>query len=83
MNLRNAEDKFDLQTLLTSTIHKQDRRSQDKDLCEVREFDGVGAEKFASTPLTMQTVNQKQQMTCYVVSVECMEHGANSAIYSR
>jgi 6-pyruvoyltetrahydropterin/6-carboxytetrahydropterin synthase len=56
---------------------------QDKDLCEVREFDGVGAEKFAEHAFNFANdlIREKTNNRCYCVSVECSEHGANSAIY--
>ena len=57
---------------------------QDKDLAEVRLFDGVGAEKFAEHAFNFadELIREKTDNRCYVVSVECAEHGANSAIYS-
>ena len=57
---------------------------QDKDLAEVRLFDGVGAEKFAEHAFGFadELIREKTDNRCYVVSVECAEHGANSAIYS-
>jgi 6-pyruvoyltetrahydropterin/6-carboxytetrahydropterin synthase len=56
---------------------------QQKDLCEVREFDGVGAEKFAQHAFEFadRLIREKTNDRCYCVRVECAEHGANSAIY--
>ena len=58
---------------------------QDKDLCEVREFNGVGAEKFAEHAFNFadDLIKNKTNGRCWVHSVECAEHGANSAIYER
>jgi 6-pyruvoyltetrahydropterin/6-carboxytetrahydropterin synthase len=51
----------------------------------VREFEGVGAEKFAEHAFNFadKLVRDKTNDRCFVVSVECAEHGANSAIYTR
>lgn len=58
---------------------------QYKDLCEVREFDGVGAEKFAQHAFEFadKLIREKTNNRCYCVKVECAEHGANSAIYEK
>jgi 6-pyruvoyltetrahydropterin/6-carboxytetrahydropterin synthase len=55
------------------------------DLAEIRIFDGVGTEKFAEHAFNFadQLIREKTNNRCYVVSVECAEHGANSAIYTR
>jgi 6-pyruvoyltetrahydropterin/6-carboxytetrahydropterin synthase len=55
------------------------------DLAEIRIFDGVGTEKFAEHAFNFadQLIRDKTNNRCYVVSVECAEHGANSAIYTR
>ena len=79
------EDKFDHKTCVDiNDPHKQDFYDlQDKDLCEVREFDGVGAEKFAEHAFNFANdlIRDKTNNRCYCVRVECSEHGANSAIY--
>jgi len=48
-------------------------------------FDGVGAEMFAKHAFDFadQLIREKTNGRCFVESVECMEHGANSAIYKR
>jgi 6-pyruvoyltetrahydropterin/6-carboxytetrahydropterin synthase len=48
-------------------------------------FDGVGAEMFAKHAFDFadQLIKEKTNGRCFVESVECMEHGANSAIYAR
>ena len=55
------------------------------DLAEIRIFDGVGAEKFAEHAFNFadELIRKETNNRCYVVSVECAEHGANSAIYTR
>jgi 6-pyruvoyltetrahydropterin/6-carboxytetrahydropterin synthase len=55
------------------------------DLAELRMFDGVGAEKFAEHAFNFadKLIREKTNDRCFVVSVECAEHGANSAIYER
>lgn len=52
-------------------------------LCELTVFDGVGVEKFAEHAYKFadQLVRDMTDGRCYVVSVECAEHGANSATY--
>ena len=55
------------------------------DLAEIRIFDGVGAEKFAEHAFNFadDLIRKQTDNRCYVVSVECAEHGANSAIFSK
>ena len=56
---------------------------EEKGLAEIRLFEGVGAEKFAEHAFNFadQLIREKTMDRCYVVKVECAEHGANSAIY--
>ena len=57
----------------------------EKDLAEVIILEGVGVEKFAYHAYNYAN-NLVKRMTdgrCWVESVECAEHGANSAIYQR
>ena len=56
---------------------------EEKGLAEIRLFEGVGAEKFAEHAFNFadQLIREKTDNRCYVVQVECAEHGANSAIY--
>jgi hypothetical protein len=79
-------------TLITNlhwikTIHilAKFRELEALDLAEIRVFDGVGAEKFAEHAFNFadKLIREKTNNRCYVVSVECAEHGANSAIYTR
>ena len=55
------------------------------DLAEIRIFDGVGAEMFAKHAFEFadKLIREKTDDRCFVDSVECMEHGANSAIYRK
>ena len=55
------------------------------DLAEIRIFDGVGAEMFAKHAFDFadKLIREKTDGRCFVDSVECMEHGANSAIYRK
>ena len=53
-------------------------------LAEIREFDGVGAEKFAEHAWRFadKLVREMTDDRCWCESAECSEHGANSAIYT-
>jgi|TARA_B110000305_G_scaffold241028_1_gene313509 6-pyruvoyltetrahydropterin/6-carboxytetrahydropterin synthase len=53
-------------------------------LCEVVVMDGVGAEKFAEHAWRFadKLVREMSVDRCWCESVECSEHGANSAIYT-
>lgn len=53
-------------------------------LCEITLLDGVGAEKFAyhAWKFADNLIREATDGRCWCVSVECSEHGANSAIYS-
>ena len=81
------EDHFDHKLALDKNDpHLEKFRELEKlDLAEIRIFDGVGAEKFAEHAFNFadELIRQKTNNRCFVVSVECMEHGANSAIYSK
>ena len=54
-------------------------------LCELSIFNGVGVEKFAEHAywFAQSLIEKDTEGRCWVESVECAEHGANSAIYSR
>ena len=58
---------------------------QKKKLCEIRVLEGVGAEKFAyhAWKVADNMIREFTDNRCWCESVECMEHGANSAIYQR
>jgi 6-pyruvoyltetrahydropterin/6-carboxytetrahydropterin synthase len=53
------------------------------DLAEIVVMDGVGAEKFAEHAFNFadKLIREQSNNRCWVHSVECAEHGANSAIY--
>tara|TARA_E500000318_G_C3554308_1_gene210368 strand:+ start:1150 stop:1599 length:450 start_codon:yes stop_codon:yes gene_type:complete len=79
------EDSFDHKLCLDVHDPHVDkfRELQDLDLAEIRFFDGVGAEKFAEHAFNFadKLIREQTDNRCYVVKVECAEHGANSAIY--
>ena len=81
------EDKFDHKLALDVNDPQLERLKELEkyDLAEVRMFDGVGAEMFAKHAFDYadSIVRADTNNRCYVVEVECMEHGANSAIYKR
>ena len=81
------EDHFDHKTALDmKDPHLEKFRELEKlDLMSIVLFDGVGAEKFAEHAFRFadNLITVKTDGRCWVESVECAEHGANSAIYSR
>jgi 6-pyruvoyltetrahydropterin/6-carboxytetrahydropterin synthase len=81
------EDKFDHKLALDKNDPHMDKfkELEELDLADIRVFDGVGAEKFAEHAFNFadELIKEKTNNRCYVVSVECAEHGANSAIYTR
>ena len=58
---------------------------EDQGLADLNIVDGVGVEKFAEHAFRFANalVDKMTDGRCWVESVECSEHGANSAIYSR
>ena len=81
------EDQFDHKLCLDiNDPHLEKFNELEKlDLAEIRLSDGVGAEKFAEHAFRFadNLITVKTDGRCFVESVECMEHGANSAIYSK
>lgn len=79
------EDSFDHKTVVDiNDPHMEDfKQLEQKGLCQLTIFDGVGAEKFAEHAFKFadKLIREKTDNRCYVVRAECMEHGANSAIY--
>ena len=79
------EDSYDPKLCLDINDPHVDkfRELQELDLAELRFFDGVGAEKFAEHAFKFadKLIREQTNNRCYVVKVECAEHGANSAIY--
>ena len=80
------EDHFDHKTALdVNDPHLDKFRELEKlDLVDIVIFDGVGAEMFAKHAFDFadKLIREKTDNRCYVVEVECAEHGANSAIYT-
>tara|TARA_B110000037_G_scaffold67492_1_gene81902 strand:+ start:348 stop:824 length:477 start_codon:yes stop_codon:yes gene_type:complete len=80
------EDSFDHKVAIDiADPHKADMYElQDKGLAEIREFDGVGAEKFAEHAWAFadKLIREATDNRCWCESAECAEHGANSAIYT-
>ena len=81
------EDQFDHKLCLDiNDPHLEKFKELEKlDLAEIRLSDGVGAEKFAEHAFRFadNLITVKTDGRCFVESVECMEHEANSAIYSK
>ena len=81
------EDKFDHKLALDKNDPQLERLKdlENHDLAEVRIFDGVGAEMFAKHAFDFadDLIRKHTDGRCFVESVECMEHGANSAIYRK
>ena len=79
------EDNFDHKVVLDSKDWALDnfRALEDAGLAEIVIMDGVGAEKFAEHAYNkaQELVTEMSNGRCWVVSCECAEHGANSAIY--
>ena len=79
------EDHFDHKTALdiNDTHLEKFKELEALDLMSIVTFDGVGAEKFAEHAFNFadKLIREKTDNRCWVESVECAEHGANSAIY--
>jgi 6-pyruvoyltetrahydropterin/6-carboxytetrahydropterin synthase len=79
------EDNFDHKVVLDSKDWALDnfRALEDAGLAELNILDGVGVEKFAEHAFNeaQRIVHEMSDGRCWVVSCECAEHGANSAIY--
>ena len=79
------EDHFDHKTAIDRADPHMDvfLDLEKKGLIDLRVFDGVGAEKFAQHAFEFADtlIKEKPDSRCWVHSVECSEHGANSAIY--
>jgi 6-pyruvoyltetrahydropterin/6-carboxytetrahydropterin synthase len=81
------EDHFDHKLALDKNDPHMEKfqELEQLDLAEIRIFDGVGAEMFAKHAFEFadKMIREKTDDRCFVDSVECMEHGANSAIYRK
>ena len=79
------EETFDHRTVIdiNDPYLNDFRILETKQLCQLTVLDGVGAEKFAEHAFNFadKLIREKTDNRCYVVRVECAEHGANSAIY--
>ena len=79
------EDTFDHKTVIDKNDPMKDEllRLETLGLAEITQLDGVGAERFAyhAFQFADKLVREATDNRCYVVKVECAEHGANSAIY--
>lgn len=79
------EDNFDHKVVLDSNdwALPNFRALEDAGLAELNILDGVGVEKFAEHAFNkaQELVHNMSEGRCWVVSCECAEHGANSAIY--
>lgn len=79
------KDNFDHKVVLDSNdwALPNFRALEDAGLAELNILDGVGVEKFAEHAFNkaQELVHNMSEGRCWVVSCECAEHGANSAIY--
>lgn len=79
------EDSFDHKTVLDAADPHLDkfRELEELGLCELTILDGVGTERFAyhAWAYADSLVREASNGRCWCESVECAEHGANSAIY--
>ena len=80
------EDTFDHKTVCDANDPMLDdlKELETKGLAQLTILDGVGAEKFAEHAFNFadKLIREQTNNRCYVVKVECAEHGANSAIYT-
>jgi len=80
------EDHFDHKLVLDiSDPHLQKFRELEAlDLAEIVIFEGVGVEKFAEHAWRFadNLIRNASEGRCWCESVECSEHGANSAIFT-
>ncbi len=81
------QDNFDHKVIVDSNDPEIDTlyKLEQKGLAEIRVFDGVGAEMFAyhAWKFADNLVRDMSMNRCWCIEVECAEHDANSAIYSR
>jgi 6-pyruvoyltetrahydropterin/6-carboxytetrahydropterin synthase len=79
------EDSFDHKVILdyNDPMLKNFEDLQSAGLCDIVMFHGVGVEMFAEHAFHEANglIKQMTSGRCWVVSTECAEHGANSAIY--
>ena len=86
VNGEKVKDTFDHKTVIDINDPKKDKllELETHGLAQITQLDGVGAEKFAEHAFKFadKLVREITQHRCYCVSVECMEHGSISAIYT-
>ena len=79
------EDNFDHKVVLDKNdpMMYHFETLQTVGVAELTVMDGVGVEKFAehAAKKAQEIVHEMTDGRCWVVSCECAEHGANSAIY--
>ena len=80
-----SEDTFDHKVVLDEddpNLHHF-HVLEDAGLCQITILDGVGAEMFAKHAYDFadKLIREQTDNRCWVHSVECMEHGANSAVF--
>ena len=79
------EDTFDHTLVIASDDPELEsfKRLHDINVCKLWTLDAVGCEKFAELIYTYvaPTLKEKTKGRVSLYSVECFEHGANSAIY--
>ena len=81
------EDNFDHKVVLDENDEKLHyfHTLEDAGLAQLTIMDGVGAEMFAKHAYDFadKLIREQTNNRCWVHEVECMEHGANSAIFKR
>ena len=81
------EDNFDHKVILDEDdpMMEHFEKIASVGLCELTIFNGVGVEKFAEHAFNFadNLIRDMPNDRCCVVEVECMEHGANSAIFRK
>ncbi len=79
------EDTFDHKVVLDKEDPCMDKfkELEEAGLAELTVLNGVGVEMFAkhAFDFAQDLISEDTNGRCWVVSVECAEHGANSAIY--
>ena len=80
------EDSFDHKTVcdINDPMISDLRELETKGLAQITVLDGVGAEKFAEHAFNFadNLVKEQTDGRVWCESVECAEHGSNSAIYT-
>ena len=81
------EDSFDHKVAVDSADPEMEtlKALEEKGLAELRIFDGVGAEKFAEHAFNFadKLIREATDNRCYVIKVECAEHGSKFSRYTR